>query len=325
MYLREGDYVETVEHLIFAVKGLSHPKDRTIAYLRYIPDPKGERIRKDGLRFRRIYDLRESTEYLKTNFAKYLHFDEKRQMLLQAVPNTTVLRVYRPEEGLAEMRQSSASELEEAAVRFAEAISKEAKITLRSIGVSGSLLLGLATDSSDIDLTVYGEQNCRQTYEALKRMRIEHLISAYDTSQAMKVARERWSETGLDLSRLAEIEKAKLLQGLFEKRDYFIRLVKGCAEKEAAYTPLGSAVIRAKIRDDCDSIFTPCSYLADCLEWPVQGRVEELVSFRGKFTEQAYKGELVEAQGKLEKVEEEKGSHLRLLLGDPGDYMIPIG
>jgi hypothetical protein len=325
MYLREGDYVETVEHLIFAVKGLSHPKDRTIAYLRYIPDPRGERMRRDGLRFRRIYDLRESTEYLKTNFAKYLHFDETRQMLLQAIPDTVVLIVYRPEEGLAEMRRNPVNVLEEAAVRFAEAIAKEAGIALRSIGVSGSLLLGLATDSSDIDLAVYGEQNCRQTYEALKRMRIERLISAYDTSQAMKVTKERWSETGLDLSRLAEIEKAKLLHGLFERRGYFIRLVKGCAEKEATYTPLGSAVIRARIRDDRDSIFTPCSYLVDCLEWPVQGRVEELVSFRGKFTEQAHTGELIKAQGKLEKIEEEKSSHLRLLLGDPDDYMIPIG
>ena len=82
--LREGDYIETREHLIFTVKGLSHPTGRTIAYLRYIPDPKGERMREDGMRFRRIYDLRESTDYLRSNFMKYIYFDEVRGMLLQA-------------------------------------------------------------------------------------------------------------------------------------------------------------------------------------------------------------------------------------------------
>jgi hypothetical protein len=325
MFLREGDYVETVEHLIFAVKGLSHPKDRTIAYLRYIPDPQGKRMRRDSMRFTRIYDLGESTEHLRTNFPRYLYFDEKRQMLVQAIPDKAVLKTYRPEEGLAEMRQNPNNELEEAAITFAETISKEAGITLKNIGVSGSLLLGLAAASSDIDLTIYGGRNCRQSYEALKEMRVERLISAYDTPQAMKVTKERWSETGLDLSRLVEIEKEKILHGLFGERDYFIRLVKESEERDAVYTPLGSAMVHARIRDDRDSIFTPCSYLVDSLDELIQGRVEELASFRGKFTEQAHMGQLVEARGKLEKVDEERGSHLRLLLGDPGDYLIPVG
>ena len=33
----EGYAVETVEKLIFAVKGLVHPPDRLIAYMRYLP------------------------------------------------------------------------------------------------------------------------------------------------------------------------------------------------------------------------------------------------------------------------------------------------
>jgi hypothetical protein len=33
----EGDFIETYDHLIFDVKGFLHPKDRIIAFLRYVP------------------------------------------------------------------------------------------------------------------------------------------------------------------------------------------------------------------------------------------------------------------------------------------------
>ena len=323
--LCEGGYVETLEHLIFAVKGLSHPKDRCIAYLRYIPDPNGERTRKDGLKFRRMYDLRESEEYLRRNFPKYLYFDERRGMLLQAVPHTTIQRVYQPTKGLAEMRQDPVNELEQSAVNLAETISKEAKIPLNNIGISGSLLLGLAIASSDIDLIFYDEENCRKAYEVLKELRQKSLISPYDDKRAMRVTTERWSETELNFNELVEIEKRKLLHGLFGQRGYFIRLVKGCETEEASYKPLGTFVLRARVRDSRDSIFTPCRYLVDCLEESDQDAVEEFVSHRGKFTEQACKGDLVEAQGKLEKVLAEGRNYLRLLLGDAGDYLIPVG
>jgi len=49
---REGDFIETFEGLIFDVKGLIHPPNRIIAFLRYFPDEKGER-KKNSKRYRR--------------------------------------------------------------------------------------------------------------------------------------------------------------------------------------------------------------------------------------------------------------------------------
>jgi predicted nucleotidyltransferase len=52
--------------------------------------------------------------------------------------------------------------------------------------------------------------------------------------------------------------------------------------------------------------------------------IEEIVSFRGRFCEQARNGESVIAEGKLERVQQEgKDDHFRLLLGSKSmDHMI---
>ena len=54
----EGDYIETKnDGLIFDVKGLLHPKDRKICFLRFYPSPEGDRVRY-GKHYKKIYDLK---------------------------------------------------------------------------------------------------------------------------------------------------------------------------------------------------------------------------------------------------------------------------
>jgi predicted nucleotidyltransferase len=53
--------------------------------------------------------------------------------------------------------------------------------------------------------------------------------------------------------------------------------------------------------------------------------IEEIASFRGRFCEQARKDETIIAQGKVEKITDNRQNResLRLLLGNkPSDYMI---
>ncbi|MBS7649724.1 hypothetical protein KEJ17_08810, partial [Candidatus Bathyarchaeota archaeon] len=85
--------------------------------------------------------------------------------------------------------------------------------------------------------------------------------------------------------------------------------------------------IKAKIEDDENSIFTPCTYAvseAEALEGIDAQPLREITSFRGRFCEQARRGECVIAQGKVEKVIERDGSeYFRLVLGaKPSDFMI---
>jgi uncharacterized protein len=129
------------------------------------------------------------------------------------------------------------------------------------------------------------------------------------------------------------VESRKAFQGKFMGTDYFIRFVKDWNEINEQYGNVrfknsGYAKITAKIADDTDSLFTPCTYkLTDIavVEGPDLSPITEISSFRGRFCEQAIEGENIEAQGKVEKVTDKKSGneHYRLIIGSrPADYMV---
>ena len=90
---------------------------------------------------------------------------------------------------------------------------------------------------------------------------------------------------------------------------------------------LGQAEVEVIVTDTSEAIFTPCSYKVGDVRLvrgqPAALLLEEIVSFRGRFCEQAREGERVRARGKLERVITKEGTiHYRLLLGGAGDFMI---
>lgn len=325
----EGAYVETVEGLIFSVKGLHHPEGLVVAYLRYVPDLGGERVR-GPRRYRRVYDLEETDEFLRKHHSIYMNPIEGKGLTLQSVPTDRISRAYSPTERLREIMDIPSSDLEELTARFASALSSENRVPLSSFGVSGSVLIGLAGPNSDIDIVVYGLDAGSNVYGALSRLReVGGWIRPYDTESVMGVVSSRWGDTGFNLALFVQSEMRKVLHGLVGDRDYFVRLVPSPSEvEEVVSRMLGRAVLRATVVDSERSIYTPCTYLVEDCSIQGGGRgpeVTQLVSYRGKFTEQARKGEVVVARGTLEEVEYRDYTTLRLMMGGRGDYLIPSG
>jgi len=323
----EGDYIETSEGLLFTVKGLLHPKGRVIAYLRYVPDAEGDR-RRMGKRYRRVYDIEETMDHLRRFHPQYVGRVDSLGLTLQTVPWNRIAKVYRPRERLRALMAHPRTELEGIAARFASDLASESGVPLDEIGISGSILVGLTSPSSDIDLIGYGEEAGRRMYEALRRLR-ENLewISPYDERTVGRVLEARWGDTDLEIERLRGIEIRKTLHGLVCGRDYFVRLVREAEETEAtSSTPLCKVRLRAVVAGADDAIFTPCTYhVKDCVlqDAPGHHEVSELVSFRGKFTEQAREGDVIEARGTLEKVVYRGRTAYRMMMGGRGDYLVP--
>jgi hypothetical protein len=283
-----------------------------------------------------VYSLSDRFRYLQENHPDLIVFDPVFGETMCEVPVAQVAEHFKPEEKLWSLRTSKdLTVLENKALQLAEALKKEAAIPWSSIGVSGSIMAGLTTEKSDIDPLVYGMQKCRKAYAAVHRLlkKADSGFKAYSRSELQTLFDFRSKDTQMTFEDFVLVESRKAFQGKFMGTDYFIRFVKDWSEISEQYGDVcfnnsGYAKIAAKIADSTDSLFTPCSYkLQDVrvVEGPKLAPIAEIVSFRGRFCEQAKNGEAVEAQGKVELVTNNKtgSEHYRLILGNkPSDYMV---
>ncbi|MFW9832531.1 MAG: nucleotidyltransferase domain-containing protein [Candidatus Thorarchaeota archaeon] len=321
--LVEGYFIITTDGLIFEVKGIVHPKDRVIAYLRYVPTQSG---------YQKVYDLNERENYLRTNYASYLWFSEPHGRVVQSVPYTSIETILSPIDRLTSLRNNigKITDLEQASINLVEKLVKSTGIENTDIGITGSQLIGIAKKNSDIDLVVYGLKTCQEFYSRLSQ-NISSIagIQRYTGNLLDDHVSFRWGAHTEMKSLLREIERVKVLQGLFEGYHFFIRLVKTTDDLDYVYGDFsfqmkGQNLVSGIVTDDSNSMFTPCEYLVECGEVP---NLRKLVSYRGRFTEQISKGMAFEARGRLEMVTNHKDGdqYLQLVMGElPTDYLIPI-
>ncbi|MGB9714376.1 MAG: nucleotidyltransferase domain-containing protein [Candidatus Bathyarchaeales archaeon] len=332
---REGDFVETKQGSIFDVKGLIHPPNRVIAFVRYFPSDKGIRKSKGAL-YEKVYSLSSRYDWLRKKFPQYLVYDPIFDEVLCEVPIKDIKSHFKPTEALRRLRKAEKLEdLELKVLEMANLLKSSAKIHWNVIGASGSVMVGLHTPSSDIDLVVYGSENCQRVYAVLRELlkTQETPFKPYEKADLRVLFDFRSKDTMMSFEDFVAVESRKVLQGKFMERDYFIRFVKDwneISEKygDVCYRNCGYTRIEATVADDSESIFTPCTYKIEnvkIVEGPKLEPIEEISSFRGRFCEQAKNGETVIAQGKLEHVTDKRQNreYFRILLGGKtSDYMV---
>jgi predicted nucleotidyltransferase len=330
----EGDLIENLRRAIFDVKGLVHPPNSIIAYPRFIPDPSANRKRKKAL-YRKIYSLTERFEFLQQNFPHYLVNDPVFGTTLCEIPVKDVVKYYRPVEKLRRIRSSkSLGALEHRALQLAELLKEKANIPWNTLGISGSIMVGLIATDSDIDPVIYGSQSCLKAHAALENLLRgkREPLRPYAQKDLRNLFEFRSKDTAMNFQDFVRTESRKVMQGKFNGTEYFVRFVKNWNETDenygdVCYENLGYARIKATVADDSEAIFTPCKYDVErvmIIEGP-RLAISEIASFRGRFCEQARTGETVVAQGKVERVRDNRRNreYFRILLGNtPSDYMV---
>jgi len=216
-----------------------------------MPSPLGDRER-GGVRYARLYGFEEQFKALRENYPQYVFFDEVFDEVVQGVPLEDVARVYSPRARAVEMAKSrdGLTPLERDALDLVEVLRGEAGVPLSSLGVSGSILVGLAVGSSDIDLVVYGRRSCMAVHEALERLLEEgregfQRLSVEDVEK-LYVARG----SRVPFEKYVRQERRKVYQGRFKGRGFFIRFVKELEEVgerygDRRYRSLGTAEVLA--------------------------------------------------------------------------------
>ena len=334
MKAREGDIIETADKIFFDVKGLVHPSERVVAFIRFVPDVNGNRKRY-GTMYRKVYALSERYALLKEAFSQYLVYDPVFDENLCEVPVKSVKSHYKPVDRLRNLRLEDRLDVVEAqALRFVKLLKETAEVPWSQLGVSGSILVKLHTSASDFDPVVYGSKNCCRVYLALKSLLKDKKsqVRSYRPDELKKLFDFRSRDTVTSFEDFVRTESRKALQGMFMEREYFVRFVKDWNEVEEKYGAIryksvGYARIKARVVDDSEGIFTPCCYRIGDVKVIDGARVEpieEIVSFRGRFCEQARNDETAIAQGKVERVQKpSEREHYRLLLGNNiSDHMI---
>lgn len=326
----EGDFIESVEGFIFDVKGLIHPPDRVVAYVRYVPCGLGDRV-KDGTRYRKIYDLSERYNFLRKTGPGYIVYDPVFGDEMIEVPRNKIRRHYEPRRMVRRLLRKAETPLEEKTAEMISRISDETSVSVESFGVSGSLLVGLPGQRSDIDIVVYGSASCNEV-----RNRMKDLLSRdddfkpYGEDKIRELYEQRQGESGISYGDYEKCELRKDFQGLFKGTDFFVRYVKEASETveeygSTVYSRLGYGRLTAVVSDDREAIFTPCTYPLRNVEFEdlKMNAPTEIVSFRGQFCEQAREEEHVIAQGKVELCKKSNESYTRLILGNTRrDFMI---
>ena len=325
----EGDYIETKDtSLFFDVKGLNHPRDRKICYIRFIPDEFGDRL-KDGVRYKKVYDLEERDLLITKKYPQYRSYFPEYDMELQSVKNEEIEKIYSPRQYLKSLRNKNNLDIvEEKALELCNLLSSEGSIPEDQIGITGSPMIGLNLNDSDIDLVIYGTKVCHNLQKHLKSLfgKTNHLRQ-YNIIEYEK--HYEWRVGGSDISfdQFIRTEKRKLHQGKFYDTDFFLRYIKSPRDwrddfYQYRFKNLGRVSLIAKILNIEDGLFTPCSYKIICKKIinsdydlnKTDFELNEVFSFRGRFCEQAIAGEKFLIDGKLEEVHSKGNTHYRVML-----------
>jgi len=334
----EGDYLQTKENgLFFDVKGLKHPKDRTICFIRFYPDPKGDR-RRNNNRYSKIYDIKKRYSFLEENNPQYLFFSDQFDMKLQGVKNNDIKKVYNPREYFEDLKRKKILKgIEKDSFELCLLFIEEGDLPPESIGITGSQMVGLNKQDSDIDLVIYGTdvglnfQNQLSAIFASPNGCLQYTFEEYKSHYKFRAG-----GSGISFNDFMKSEKRKLHQGIYKGIEFFIRHIKSPQDWEGSYYDykyknMGKIRLTAEIIDAKDAIFTPATYKLNVLrildlnssqnsiniEDFDLDEIKVINSYRGRFCEHARKGEVIMAEGKFEKVfYKNKEPFYRVLLGN---------
>lgn len=338
----EGDYLETKkENFFFDVKGLFHPDEYIICFLRFFPHPEGTRM-KNGIKYKKVYKLKERYAFLRKKYPNYLYFSKELDLEVQGVNKEDIKKVYTPRTFFKDLlEKSQLSNGENRSKDLCQLLVNNGNISKNSIGITGSTMVGLNTEDSDIDIIIYGTEASLKFQENMAEIfKKSNNCRKYNLDEYKSHYDWRVGGSNIPFEDFLRSEQRKLHQGKFFNHDFFIRYIISPKDRNGSfydyqYKNYGRIKLKAEITESKYSIFTPCSYKIK----PIKILEKELISkniklkdisainsFRGRFCEHAREKETVVVEGKLEKVTfKNEIEHLRILLSDPiHDKMIII-
>jgi hypothetical protein len=299
------DFLETHEGLVFAVVDPHIEGDRVLAFLRYAPQ--SGKLTKVG--------TETANRLLQADFPRYLHHSSRLQAQLHGVPLDAIHRHHRPRERVQELlRRGPADDLESKLLRLLGLLA-ECGVSTASLGVTGSLLIGRQTVTSDLDLVAYGRDAFSRARAAVMKAQAEGTLDVLDEAGWRDAYQRRGCS--LDFEDFVRHERRKGNKGALEGTKFDLALVEECRTPDCErWDKRGALTLSARVLDAADAFGHPARYRIE------HSDISEILSFTHTYVGQARDGEWIEAAGT---VEESAAGLKRLIIGSsreaPGEFL----
>ncbi len=301
-YPIEGFYLE-FRGMILAVKGVLQPRGRAIAVPVYLWD--------GG--WRRVRSFQESMMITERMLGDYLEWHGFAGRRLPTIPLDEAEAIYNP----LEAGQRRVPEEAQALLNLLSDNLERPEL----MGITGSILLGLHSRSSDIDLIVYGIGGGLRARRAMETLRLRGVLRPVEGDEWI---RETRGDSSIPPGTWLRYERRKLLTGIYRGRLYTAKIVPLPQEYWESLNQecreIGRARVRGCVHGKSITFTTPCRY------WLETGSgLVEVFSMRSRFAEMVEPGMMAEAEGRLEEITLHGRSWRRVFLGNsPGDYILRV-
>jgi len=320
MRVRTRDFIYTIDDLFFATTSYLHPEGKILSFLRYTPDPKGERS-KNGQRYSKV-DSNQAYEFLSNTYPEYL-FDSDKDLKMMGVPFDKVKKILMPEERLKEIiNNDNNNELLKKVVKLADIFKDYADIRYSKMGVSGSILPGLYDVTvSDIDFVIYGLKNHRKAMDTFGEIKDKSDLKSISNEYWSRLYEKRIKDSALSYEEFQWYEKRKNNRGVIDRTLFDILATRDWNEikgkyGEEKYEALGNATIECKVSSALEAFDNPAVYKIEDVNI-LEGKdvpISEVASFTHTYSGQAKDGEEIIVKGKLEKAFD-KNTEYRVVVG----------
>jgi predicted nucleotidyltransferase len=277
------DFIETAEGLIFAVVAEGTEHGKVLCFLRYVKGNAG---------WKKV-STEPANAFLANYYPVYLHYSPTLDAHLHAVAIERIIKHHQPKQRLQQiMLLDQQDAIERDLFRLCELL-QQYGLDLSKVGITGSLLVGVQNQSSDIDLVCYGRAVFQQCRALTSELIAQEQLQALNENDWQQSYQRRSCE--LSFADYVWHERRKNNKAVINGRKFDLNFIDDSARSESpGFQKCGAITLQCAVIDDTHAFDYPAEFKIDHDEF------DAIFSFTATYTGQAMKGETVEVSGIVE-------------------------
>lgn len=276
------DFIQTAEGLLFAVVAEGVEDGKVLCFLRYLYS--------DG-QWRKV-DSDAANVCLSGLYPQYLHHSPRLDAALHGVDQQHIVHHYQPRQVLQQLLTATPADAVIADFQQLCRLLSDQHLPLDSMGVTGSILVGMQNHASDIDLVFYDREVFHRARLIVQDLIAHNRCQAMSDQDWLSAYQRRACDFPLDEYIWHELRKYN--KAIINQRKFDLSLVLPAADPFGGHRKLGAVTIEAMVVDDSFGFDYPARFGLDHPE------IAEVICFTATYNGQAQRGERLMVAGQLE-------------------------